>query len=186
MINKIANMKFFAKRKNNSKRIYYVQDTYTKITDYFNVIQNKNVVFVCIGTNRTHSVDALGPFIGSILKENKDFDIPIYGTLTDPINAKNINEKIKIIRTKHPKQILIAIDASLSAKEDVGKIIIKDSGLIAGKGIGKNHAYVGDISIQGIMGELELDVVRYYVDMKFLSDMAFEIAKGIIKSFMKC
>lgn len=44
---------------------------------------------MCIDINRTNLVDSLGTFVGSLLKEDKDFNIPVYGSLVNPINALN-------------------------------------------------------------------------------------------------
>jgi len=54
-------------------------------------------VILCIGTDRSTG-DALGPIIGHKLVNSlsKYDNIYIYGTLDDPVHAKNLQEKIFI------------------------------------------------------------------------------------------
>ena len=46
---------------------------------------------------------------------------------------------------------LIAIDAALSNKNNIGKIIVTPNGMNVGRGLNKKSIYVGDISIKGIV-----------------------------------
>ncbi|GIM28843.1 spore protease YyaC [Clostridium polyendosporum] len=177
--------KFFIKKNNimELEQNYRAQDTYTKIVEYFKDDVKNDIVIICIGTNRTDTIDALGPFVGSLLKEDKDFRIPVYGSLVDPIHAKNLTERIREIKNKHLNSTIIAIDACLGCKEDIGKIILKDTYIEAGRGIGKCYAKVGDKCIKCIMAEYGVDVVEYYADLNFISTMAHIIAKGLKEVF---
>lgn len=62
---------------------------------------SENTVIVCIGTDKCIG-DCLGPLVGSILTENF-FPLPVYGTLSAPIHALNIDERLDEIRVKTSK-----------------------------------------------------------------------------------
>lgn len=170
--------------KKNSNRL--PKDTYLKVSDFFREqnIKKEDVVIVCIGTNRAHTIDCLGPLVGSILKEDEDFNIPIYGTMIEPIHALNITQSITEIRNSYQNSIIIAVDAALSAEEEIGEIIVKDKPLLPGLGLDKKIEGVGEFSIKGCVGPKGIDVVEYYVDLSFISTMAYTIAKGIKEAFL--
>ena len=56
----------------------------------------KQLAIVCIGTDRSTG-DSLGPLTGTLL--NKAYpQIPVFGTLDDPVHAANLSEKLASIR----------------------------------------------------------------------------------------
>ena len=115
-----------------------------------------NLVFLCIGTDRMTG-DCLGPIVGSKLKgivERKNiYNIDIYGTLESNVSYTNIQEISKIIEKRNPNSCIIAIDAALSSKQNIGKIFVEEGKLALGKGLNKNKIEIGDISIKGVVGE---------------------------------
>ena len=140
----------------------------------------KTFVFVCIGTDRSTG-DSLGPLVGyKIGKLNYD-NVFIYGTLDDPVHAKNIDEKMRDIYMKYDRPFIVAIDACLGRMDHVGYINIAEGPLKPGAGVNKELDPVGDISITGIvnfggfMDFLVLQNTRLSIVMK----MADIIAVGI-------
>ena len=173
--------KFVKKQKMSCDYKYFPKDTYVKIADFFkNNVITEDVVIVCIGSNRTYTIDCLGPFVGSILKEDKNFHIPVYGSLINPINATNLIKKITKVKNEHPNEVVIVIDAALSSDESkVGMIDIKKGSLKPGNGAGKDLGEVGDISIRAFVAPVNINVMEYGVDLNFISAMANIIVKGI-------
>lgn len=112
---------------------------------------NQKIMFLCIGTDRCIG-DALGPITGTIL-EKKGYNV--LRTISKPVHAQNIDGVIEKIKVSD--DFVIAIDASVTSSSDrVGQIIVQDSQLSPGLGVGKNLPKVGDISIIGnIATEIE-------------------------------
>lgn len=144
---------------------------------------NGNVVIVNIGTDRCIG-DSLAPFVGTILKEN-DLQIPVYGTIKNPIHALNLERGIRSIKSKHPNATIIGIDACLGKKENIGTIEIREKPLYPGKGMGKELLAIGEYSIIGTVEEsdncMKL-VTGNNIRLDFILQMSKSIAKSIIQS----
>ncbi|GAA0082852.1 spore protease YyaC [Clostridium sp. CTA-6] len=144
---------------------------------------NGNIIIVNIGTDRCIG-DSLAPFVGTILKEN-DLQIPVYGTIKNPIHALNLEREIRSIKNKHPNATIIGIDACLGKKENIGTIEIREKPLYPGKGVGKELLAVGEYSIIGIVEESDNGikfVTGNNIRLDFILEMSKSIAKAIIKS----
>lgn len=109
----------------------------------------KNIVILCIGTDRATG-DCLGPLVGEQLKKVLS-EIPIYGTLENPIHALNLEETIERIYSEYTDPFIIAIDASLGVPEHIGYATLSRSPLIPGKGVNKKLPAIGNLSITGIV-----------------------------------
>ena len=139
-------------------------------------------VFLCIGSDRVTG-DSLGPLVGSFL-EKRYPDTAIFGTLTLPVHALNLNEHLRYIREKFPLHPVIAIDASLGARNRQGYLTVGRGSIRPGAGVHKNLEQAGDIFITGIVAaagpfsQMALQTVRLSVVM----DMAEIILEGIEKT----
>ncbi|WP_238483801.1 spore protease YyaC [Anaerosporobacter faecicola] len=111
---------------------------------------SREIVFLCIGSDRATG-DSLGPIIGYKLSELKYKNYTIYGTLDEPVHAKNLKETITKIKTLHRNSIIIAIDASLGKSNHVGFITLGEGPLKPGAGVAKDLPAVGDVFITGIV-----------------------------------
>jgi len=116
----------------------------------YNLITNtkkvySDIAYVCIGTDRSTG-DSLAPLVGYNLI-NKYSNV--YGTIHNPVHAKNLEETMNKIDIENT--LVIAIDACLGKMEHVGNIFINEGSLKPGAGIGKDLMEVGDISIAGIV-----------------------------------
>ena len=109
-----------------------------------------SIVFVCIGSDRSTG-DSLGPLIGYKLSTLNHNNVYVYGTLDDPVHAKNLADKILVISSRHPNALVVAIDACLGSMEHVGYVSIKNEPLRPGAGVNKDLPEIGDISIIGIV-----------------------------------
>ncbi|MGB9780376.1 spore protease YyaC [Caldanaerobacter sp.] len=140
-------------------------------------------IFLCIGTDR-FITDSLGPIVGSLILKALPPIYYVYGTLKNPVHAANLEENLQYIKKKHPYSKIIAVDASLGEKENIGKILIKPSPIYPGKGVGKNLPPVGNLSIVGIVESLtsrRLNSAR----LGFIYEIAETIATGIIMASHK-
>lgn len=145
--------------------------------------KNKTIVILCIGTDRSTG-DCLGPLVGHKLKVLLRDNIYLYGTLENPVHAKNLEETISTINSEHPNALVIAIDACLGDIKNIGKIYIKEEPLSPGAALNRDLPKIGDISITGIVnisGAFEFIVLqntRLHTVM-LLSDV---ISRGIFHS----
>lgn len=142
-------------------------------------------VFFCIGTPCV-SGDRLGPYIGSCLDQIHLPLVSVYGTLTNPIHALNLSDKLAYAKKKHPSSFFIAIDASFGPKTHLGNICIENSPLHPGQGVGKTLPPVGDIGITSvvcsdcIMRQKQLAKIPF----SFIQSQAHPILHGIFQSLL--
>ena len=98
--------------------------------------------------------DSVAPRIGSRLVELGIKNI--YGTEDNPVHAKNLHEIIDYINENHTDSFIIAIDACLARhKSSVGKVLVTNTPLKAGKGVGKILPEIGDVTVACMVDLLE-------------------------------
>jgi putative sporulation protein YyaC len=144
---------------------------------------NENTVIVCIGTDKCIG-DCLGPLVGSILNENF-FPLPVYGTLSAPIHALNIDERLAEIYANHPKASIIGVDACLGDESDIGEIRIRDYAVHPGKGVGKELPEVGIASVIGIVDSSENAELFFSrsIRLSFIMNMAKIISRIFMEAY---
>ena len=76
----------------------------------------------------------------------------MFGTLTQPIHAVNLNDTMDMIAGYYRDHIIVAVDASVGKYEHVGYITLGRGAIRPGLGVSKNLMSVGDIFITGIVG----------------------------------
>jgi putative sporulation protein YyaC len=129
---------------------YKDNEIISKLSDHlYKLIENidkpyKDIIFVCIGTDRSTG-DSLAPLIGHKLSKK----YKVYGTIHNPVHAKNLEQILKEIDIEN--NLIIAIDACLGKMDHVGHVTIALGSLSPGEGVGKSLPEVGDISITGIV-----------------------------------
>ncbi|MGI6453780.1 MAG: spore protease YyaC [Syntrophomonadaceae bacterium] len=106
--------------------------------------------FICIGSDR-HILDCFGPLVGTLLKEKRP-DLLVYGTLDNPLHAKNLASELQQIKRRHPVRVDIAIDASIGNEEEIGTIKLKEGALFPGRALARKLPAIGDFSLVGIVG----------------------------------
>lgn len=181
-------MNLFVKTKN---RITYYDST-EKTTAYElgntlselikeQVLLNRTIIFLCIGSDRATG-DCLGPIIGYKLSKYKSYhNYYVYGTLEEPVHAKNLRDTISTIYETHEDAFIIAIDASLGRSDHIGFITIGEGPLKPGAGVDKNLPEVGDIFITGIVnfsGMLD-NMLLQTTRLNVVMSMADQICLGI-------
>ena len=110
-------------------------------------------VIVCVGSDLAIG-DSLGPITGSLLKyKTQGVNCFLYGTLATPVTAKEIKYMRTFLKKTHPNSPILAIDAAVGEKGDIGVIRVTDSPLFPGAGANKQLGSLGDVSILGIVAE---------------------------------
>lgn len=148
--------------------------------------QYDSIVILCVGTDRSTG-DSFGPLIGYKLQELNFNNVHVYGTLESPVHAKNLDDSLKIIKEKHKKPLIIAIDACLGEMCHVGYITLEDGSIKPGTALDKKLPEVGEIAITGIVnfsGYMDFMVLQN-TRLSVVMSMADLIAKGIRYSFWK-
>lgn len=151
---------------------------YYEISYFLKDYINNNTVIVCIGTDRCIG-DCLGPLVGTLLKD-KFFPLPVYGTISTPIHALNIDQKLSEVKFLHPKSNILGIDACLGDSNAIGEIHCRDYPIHPGKGVGKSLPDVGENSIIGIVDTS--DSTELFTNRSIRLSLIFDMAKIIVDS----
>ena len=142
------------------------------------------IAVMCIGTDRSTG-DSLGPLVGDMLNKWKLPGVHIFGTLDEPVHAKNLEDVMTDVSCHLPYAFMLAIDASLGILEHVGCIAVGHGPLKPGAGLKKELPPVGDMHITGVvntggfMDFLVLQSTRLSIVMR----MADVIARGMHMAF---
>ncbi len=133
--------------------------------------EKQGVLFLCIDSDRSTG-DSLGPLVGyklqrfaetagtnegilnggDSMEETGYGERQLFGTLSRPVHAINLEETMHQIRTEYRDHVVVAIDASIGRHEHVGYITVGLGSLKPGLGVRKNLGSVGDVFITGIVG----------------------------------
>ncbi len=113
-----------------------------------NGFARRPLIFLCIGSDR-YTGDALGPLIGSFLEENTTS--VVYGTLEHPVHAGNLEDILTGIAQSFSWPFIIAVDACLGQKSEIGNIEIWAGNIEAGIAVGNILPKAGDIAIIGVV-----------------------------------
>lgn len=111
----------------------------------------RDILFLCIGSDRSTG-DSLGPLIGYKLAGRQDGSYQVLGTLEHPVHAVNLGETMAEIRRCYSGCVVVAIDASVGLREQVGMITLGRGAIRPGLGVSKDLEQVGDIFITGVVG----------------------------------
>ena len=168
---------------NKIKTYYKNYLAYYEISNFLKNHIDEKTIIVCIGTDKCIG-DCLGPLVGTILEENL-FPLPIYGTISNPIHALNIDKRLEEINKLHPDACIIGIDACLGENKSIGEIHTRDYAIHPGKGVGKTLPDVGMASIIGIIDSS--DNADFFssrsIRLSLVLDMAKVISRGIIHAY---
>ena len=116
-------------------------------------LQSQPPVILCIGSDLSVG-DSSGPVAGTKLREKlQGLNCYVYGTLSKPITAHEVKYMNEFLRSTHPENPVIAIDAAVGLAGDIGLIKLAKKGIKPGSGANKRLAKVGDVSIMGIVAE---------------------------------
>ncbi|MBP3889300.1 MAG: spore protease YyaC [Cellulosilyticum sp.] len=141
---------------------------------------NDELVIVCIGTDRATG-DSLGPLVGYKLHELPYKKVTVYGTLDEPVHAKNLEDTLLTILKRHPCALVMAIDACLGAAQNVGCLTLGEGSIKPGAGVDKELPPVGHFHITGIVNFSSLMnmVILQNTRLSLVMKMADTISSGI-------
>ena len=114
-----------------------------------------NTVVLCIGTMRVTG-DSVGPRVGDILKA-RGANCFVYGDSINNVNAHKLGIYQNLISVCHKADVVIAVDAALGEKADVGRVKITKNGLFPGRALGRKSPSLGDIGVLAVVGEKSED-----------------------------
>ncbi|SPT94464.1 putative sporulation protein YyaC [Bacillus subtilis] len=146
---------------------------------YVKLLANQLSWFVSEQT--VQPVTPLGPLVGMKLKQMQLTRFHVYGTLSDPVHAVNMKDKINDIHKLHKNPFVIAVDACLGRVKSVGSFQIGDGPLKPGAGVQKDLPEVGDLHINGIVnvsGFMEYFVLQN-TRLNLVMNMANVLAEGL-------
>lgn len=139
---------------------------------------SESIIFLFIGSD-SNIGDSLAPICGSLF-ESQGGGVFAYGNLINPITAKEVPYAIEFIKRTHPASLVIAVDAAIGKKEDVGLIKVQKTGIKPGLGVNKDLPAVGDMSVIGILGEKRGGKALFTVGkISTVYKMAEKIANGL-------
>lgn len=153
---------------------------YYEIASFLKDYMDENTIIVCIGTDRCIG-DCLGPLVGSFLQENF-FPFPVFGTISEPIHALNIDKRLSEIKTLYPRGNIIGIDACLGDSDSIGEIQARDYPIHPGKGVGKCLPDVGRISVIGIVDSS--DSSELFTNRNIRLDLIMKLSKVITQAII--
>lgn len=142
------------------------------------------VLFLCIGSEKI-SGDSLGPIVGTLLREKYKLPYPVIGCEDMPVNGINIDKYKKYVHRFFPSHRIIAIDAALGEREDIGNIRYRDGGVRAGGALGLHNPPVGELAILGVVGEKGGEPMQTLLNAPFdrVVSLAERIAQAINEVF---
>lgn len=163
----------------------FVQDFSVILREKILGVEISKLIFLCIGTDRIIG-DSFGPLVGYKLTDlfKGEENVEIIGNLKDRICFHNISTIIENIKNTYEVPFVISIDAALSNKINIGRIIVSRGSMNVGSGLNKKSIYVGDMSIKGIVSK-NFNNPKYNfrllqnTSLSLIMDMADIVAKGI-------
>ena len=137
------------------------------------------ITILCVGTDRSTG-DSLGPFIGTILKEQGYKNV--IGTISDPVHGQNLEERIKEIPEN---TTVLAIDSALGRTKNIGKLMLNKGKLHAGSGVGKKLTPIGDFHISGVVNVFGSSDLNFLVLQSTRLNTVLEMAKITANAIME-
>ena len=132
----------------------FVQDFSIALREKITNLEISKLIFLCIGTDKVIG-DSFGPLVGYKLKYlfRNEENIKVIGSLDNVICTHNILNIIKKINNTYENSFVVAIDAALSNRNNIGKIIVSKNRMNVGNVLNKKNIYVGDVSIKGVVSK---------------------------------
>ncbi|PTQ55298.1 MAG: Spore protease GPR related protein [Candidatus Carbobacillus altaicus] len=129
---------------------FYPRPSRMELSEQVNaLLTHEPWVFVCIGSDRSTG-DAFGPLVGSELMRYFP-DMPVYGSLDEPVHALNLESVLNHIASHHPGARIFAVDAALGEKTLLGTLTVAKGPVFPGRGVEKNLPAVGDAHLTAVV-----------------------------------
>ena len=142
---------------------------------------SRPLVIVCFGTPAIAG-DSLGPEVGTLLRSDARFPAFVYGTLDRPVTGKNMTEWMKFLREAHKDAVMLAVDACLGERTQLGKITVRNDGVCPAAVGGRKNRF-GDVGIIAVVGDKNGDALTELMQANalYVSKLAHKVA-DLIKS----
>lgn len=162
--------------------IYNSQDKARFASAVKSKLANGNTpVYMCIGTEKVFS-DSLGPRVGTLLNVRMTEPAFVYGLIEQNITAENLCKSYEFIKSMHPDNPIVVVDAGVGELEQLGSVQLCDGGILPGAATNKNLPEIGDVGIVGIVAEKGMG--DFYTlnsaKDKLVSEVAQFIAEAIL------
>lgn len=148
----------------------------TNMLTHYLIHTNKQIVVVCIGTDRSTG-DSLGPQTGTYLSKLNPKHLIVLGTLHEPIHALNLEETIIQINSLYENPFIIAVDAALGKTTSIGNITCISGPIRPGAAFDKNLPAIGDVSLTGVVNSSSL--LDYSVLQCTRLSLVYDMAKTL-------
>ncbi len=139
-------------------------------------------VIICIGSDLVVG-DSLGPIVGSSLVKQLNGKAYVYGTLSNPVTAKEIHTLRDNVSKLHPFSKTLVIDAAVGNTEEIGYLKINKSGIKPGLGVNKDLPALGDVSIIGVVSDKDNSPLNYTTRFSLVYSLVNDIVNGLVKAF---
>lgn len=160
-------------------QIIIIGGSMIKFEEYVNILKRnfkgnkKNILFVCIGTNKVLA-DSVGPIVGTYLKEKLNKNL-IIGDCN-----KNVCKRTHLIYNylKIKNKYIVAIDSAIASPKLIGEIFITQKPIQMGMASNNEKGKVGNLGIKIAISSLQI------MNKEFIENRAKFVAKGIIKAML--
>jgi len=147
------------------------------------IFDGKAPIIVCIGTDAVAG-DSLGPLVGSMLKEKILGKTFIFGSLESTVTAKDVSAVSRFLNSVYTDYPILAIDAALGKREEIGNIKLTDRPVKPGLGVNKDLSLLGTASLIGVVeqkvgGQQLLSSVRFSLVYKMAEIISSAVAEYV-------
>ncbi|MBB6637213.1 spore protease YyaC [Cohnella thailandensis] len=134
-----------------------------RLIRYFHQLRDgRRLAIVCLGTDRSTG-DSLGPLAGTALSKFSSRHFDLYGTLAEPVHARNLDETLSRLHREIERPYIVGIDACLGKSASVGCILLGEGPIHPGAGVNKQLTPVGDVHLSAVVnvgGFMEYHVLQ--------------------------
>ena len=130
---------------------YLLKETKQSLTEKLHeFLKGRIPVIACIGTDAVVG-DSLGPLVGTMIKQKLSGKAYVFGTVNQTITAKDVYTVTTFLKNAYPDFPILAIDAALGKKSEIGDIKLFKGALKPGLGVDKRLAEIGNVSLIAIV-----------------------------------
>lgn len=159
----------------------YNQEDKTRLARALEEKMGNSPVFMCIGTEKVFT-DSLGPRVGTLLNMQMREPTFVYGMCEQNITAENLCQSYNFIKSMHPNNTIVVVDAGVGEKEQLGKVQLSENGVLPGAATNKNLPKIGDVGIVGIVAERGMS--DFYTLNSAKDKLVGEVAKFIAETII--
>lgn len=153
-----------------------VKDVENRITGVLENVSNENkytsMIVVCLGASLTEICgECVGPLIGSELKEKGHIEgVYIYGTMEDPIDGLNYEQRINQLDRKHKSPLVISVTCGISDyKWKMGCISVRKEVVSIHSDEGGKCTNIGKVAVTPILIHRERKDIEMDMYLKLIS-----------------